>query len=115
VQQTAEGQEIHSRYYPVKSYAVCANDRPWAWCLDKPCTIDKNNPEAAACTCDLVKKSGSLRDRDKQIHSGDMHNWRHLVGDRCADRPGDRLAEKRQSISPIPDSSFEQIASESQV
>jgi hypothetical protein len=56
---TPDGQEIHSRYYPVKSYAVCSNDRPWAWCLDKPCIIDKNNPEAAACTCDAVKNLGA--------------------------------------------------------
>jgi hypothetical protein len=56
---TADGQQIHSRYYPVKSYAICSNDRPWAWCLDKPCIIDKNNPEAAACTCDLVKNLGA--------------------------------------------------------
>jgi hypothetical protein len=58
VKQTAEGQEIHSRYYPVKSYAVCSNDRPWAWCLDKPCIIDKNNPDAALCTCDVLKNQG---------------------------------------------------------
>jgi len=43
---------------PVKSYAICSNDRSWAWCLDKPCIIDKNNPEAAACTCDAVKNLG---------------------------------------------------------
>jgi hypothetical protein len=55
---TPSGQEIHSRYYPVKSYAICSNDRPWAWCLDKPCIIDKNNPEAAACKCDAVKNLG---------------------------------------------------------
>ena len=58
VRQTPEGQQIRSRYYPVKSYAICSNDRPWAWCLDKPCIIDKNNPEAAACTCDAVKNLG---------------------------------------------------------
>lgn len=58
IKQTAEGQQIRSRYYPVKSYAVCSNDRPWAWCLDKPCTIDKNNPQAATCTCDAVKNLG---------------------------------------------------------
>lgn len=58
VKQTPEGQQIRSRYYPVKSYAVCSNDRPWAWCLDKPCIIDKNNPEAATCTCDSVKNLG---------------------------------------------------------
>jgi hypothetical protein len=58
VKETPEGQQIRSRYYPVKSYAVCANDRPWAWCLDKPCTIDKNNPESALCMCDAVKNLG---------------------------------------------------------
>ncbi len=59
VNNTPDGQEIHSRYYPVKSYAICSNDRPWAWCLDKPCIIDKNNPEAAACKCDAVKNLGA--------------------------------------------------------
>jgi hypothetical protein len=55
VKETPDGQQIRSRYYPVKSYAVCANDRPWAWCLDKPCIVDKNNPQAALCTCDTVR------------------------------------------------------------
>jgi hypothetical protein len=59
VKDTPEGQQIHSRYYPVKSYAVCANDRSWAWCLDKPCIIDNNNPEAAECKCDVVKNLGA--------------------------------------------------------
>lgn len=57
--ETAKGQQIRSRYSPVKSYAACSNNRPWAWCLDKPCLIDKNNPEAAACACDLVKDLGT--------------------------------------------------------
>jgi hypothetical protein len=59
VQETPQGQQIRSRYFPVKSYAVCNNDRPWAWCLDKPCLIDKNNPQAAHCTCDVVKDLGA--------------------------------------------------------
>jgi hypothetical protein len=58
VKQTPEGQQVRSRYYPVKSYSICSNARPWAWCLDKPCIIDKNNPEAAACTCDAVENLG---------------------------------------------------------
>ena len=59
IQETPQGQLLHSRYYPVKSYAVCTNNRPWAWCLDKPCLVDKNNPEAADCKCDVVKDLGS--------------------------------------------------------
>jgi hypothetical protein len=59
VASTPQGQEIRSRYYPVQSYAICRNDRPWAWCLDKPCLIDKNNPEAATCICDKVKDLGA--------------------------------------------------------
>jgi hypothetical protein len=27
--------------------------------LDKPCVIDKNNPQAAACKCDAVKGLGA--------------------------------------------------------
>lgn len=41
VKKTNEGELVYSRYYPIKSYVVCANNRPWAWCLDKPCLIDK--------------------------------------------------------------------------
>jgi hypothetical protein len=58
VKNTPNGEQIRSRYYPVHSYAVCSNDRPWAWCLDKPCMVDRNNPQAATCTCDLVKNLG---------------------------------------------------------
>jgi hypothetical protein len=58
VKNTPKGQQIRSRYYPVHSYAVCSNDRPWAWCLDKPCIVDKNNPQAASCACDVVKNLG---------------------------------------------------------
>jgi hypothetical protein len=58
IKETALGQEIRSRYYPTKSYAVCSNDRAWAWCLDKPCLIDQNNPQAAHCKCDVVKDLG---------------------------------------------------------
>lgn len=58
VKETPEGQQIRSRYFPVKNYTICSNNRPWAWCLDKPCVITKNNPEAASCTCDLVKDRG---------------------------------------------------------
>jgi hypothetical protein len=46
---------LKSRYYPVKYYAVCSNNRPWAWCLDKPCTVDTDNPSKASCACTLVK------------------------------------------------------------
>jgi hypothetical protein len=59
IKETPQGQQILSRYFPVKSYAVCSNNRPWAWCLDKPCTIDKNNPGAAHCACDIVKDLGA--------------------------------------------------------
>jgi hypothetical protein len=59
IKDTPQGQQIVSRYYPVHSYAVCQNDRPWANCLDKPCLIDKNNPQAALCTCDVVKNLGA--------------------------------------------------------
>jgi hypothetical protein len=58
IKDTREGQQIVSRYYPVHSYAACSNDRPWANCLDKPCLIDKNNPQAALCTCGVVKNLG---------------------------------------------------------
>jgi hypothetical protein len=55
---TAEGTQVRSRYYPIKSYAKCDNDRPWAWCLDMPCLIDPSDPGKASCACKLVKDKG---------------------------------------------------------
>lgn len=55
VAHTSAGDTIYSRYYPVKAYAVCSNARPWAWCLDVPCVIDKRDPSKANCQCTTVK------------------------------------------------------------
>jgi hypothetical protein len=56
--ETSEGKELRSRYFPLKSVAVCTNNRPWAWCLDKPCQFDKNDPTKATCACTVVKDQG---------------------------------------------------------
>jgi hypothetical protein len=56
--ETSEGKQITSRYYPIKSYAACDNDRPWANCLDSPCIIDSSDPSKASCACALVKDQG---------------------------------------------------------
>lgn len=56
---TKAGIEIKSRYFPVKSYAICSDDSSWAWCLDKPCTIDKDDPTKAICACTSVKDQGA--------------------------------------------------------
>jgi hypothetical protein len=53
----ASGQ-LRSRYHPIKSYARCSNNRPWAWCLDSPCMVDKNNTSQAACKCSVVQGRG---------------------------------------------------------
>lgn len=58
-EKTEEGEKIYSRYAPVKSYVSCHNSRPWAWCLDKPCIVDKNDPSKAYCACYLVKNLGT--------------------------------------------------------
>lgn len=49
-----EGKQVLSRYYPVKSYASCNNDRPWADCYDRPCLVDENDPTKAVCACNIV-------------------------------------------------------------
>lgn len=54
-----KGTVIYSRYFPLKSYAICNNNRPWAACLDSTCVIDKNNPKKANCLCSLVSNQGS--------------------------------------------------------
>ncbi|KTD72658.1 hypothetical protein [Legionella tucsonensis] len=58
VKKTNKGKVIQSRYYPIKSYAICKNDRPWAWCLDSPCVIDKKDPAKAKCLCSVVRNKG---------------------------------------------------------
>jgi len=54
----ASADQVKSRYYPVKYHAICSNSRPWAWCLDKACTVDKNHPTKATCACTSVKDQG---------------------------------------------------------
>ncbi|ARG96360.1 hypothetical protein [Legionella micdadei] len=56
--ETSKGQTVSSRYSPIKAYVVCKNDRPWAWCLDSPCLIDKTDPKKASCLCSVVKNKG---------------------------------------------------------
>ena len=56
--ETSEGQLVNSRYYPIHGYARCSNQRPWAWCLDSPCVIDKQNPSQANCACSVVANQG---------------------------------------------------------
>ncbi|ARB92052.1 hypothetical protein [Legionella longbeachae] len=58
VKNTSKGQIIKSRYYPVKTHAICKNNRPWAWCLDSSCIIDKKDPSKAECTCTVVHNKG---------------------------------------------------------
>ena len=47
------GDSIPSRYYPITSMAVCSNARPWASCLDAPCTVEPGLSKAR-CICDQV-------------------------------------------------------------
>jgi hypothetical protein len=56
--ETSQGEQIQSRYFPIKSYAICTKDRPWANCLDSPCVIDKSDPSKAACACAVAKDQG---------------------------------------------------------
>ena len=55
---TAQGMRLRSRYHPIESYAQCSNSRPWGWCLDAPCTMDKNDPAHASCACKIVSNQG---------------------------------------------------------
>lgn len=76
--ETIDGKLIFSRYYPVHSYKVCSNNRVWAYCLDKPCVIDKNDPTKANCACSpksqkgdyvMVTDGGATNSCDKGITS----------------------------------------------
>jgi hypothetical protein len=60
------GSIILSRYFPIPSYQVCTSapsaNRPWADCLDVPCTIDPNNKTMAQCRCKAVDQ-GTYEDK----------------------------------------------------
>ena len=57
-QKACESGELRSRYHPIESYARCSNNRLWAWCLDSPCMVDRNNTSQAACKCSVVQGKG---------------------------------------------------------
>jgi hypothetical protein len=58
VKQTSAGKQIMSRYFPIKSYARCTNNRPWASCYDKTCLVDAEDPSKATCTCSVKENEG---------------------------------------------------------
>src|SRR5215813_3937325 len=64
------GQEIPSRYAPIKNYVACTNQRPWAWCLDARCKVDhvdqskvdhvdQSDPAKGTATCACRIASGA--------------------------------------------------------
>jgi hypothetical protein len=55
---TSAGTQIRSRYFPIKSYARCANNRPWANCYDKECVVDPKDSSKATCTCSVKENEG---------------------------------------------------------
>jgi hypothetical protein len=53
-----EGDAIASRYFPIKSFVACSNERQWANCLDAPCTRAVGAASSSAnCTCTLAQGS----------------------------------------------------------
>ena len=70
LKETDKGALLYSRYYPIHGYKICSNDRSWAYCLDAPCMLDKNDPEKATCLCSLVKNKGNyVLVTDKKIEA----------------------------------------------
>ncbi|MEO5560832.1 MAG: hypothetical protein ABIO49_13005 [Dokdonella sp.] len=56
--EAAPGDSIASRYFPIKSFVACSNDRQWANCLDAPCTLAAGAAAGNAnCTCTLAHGS----------------------------------------------------------
>ncbi|MEO6689986.1 MAG: hypothetical protein ABIS07_13635, partial [Dokdonella sp.] len=53
-----QGDSIASRYFPIRSFVACSNERPWANCLDAPCTVAEGSAAGSAnCTCTLAHGS----------------------------------------------------------
>jgi hypothetical protein len=56
-EEPAVGRQIRSRYYPIKGYATCTNDRPWAMCLNDKCTVfseQQNGKQVFKAKCDCT-------------------------------------------------------------
>lgn len=49
---------LDSRYFPVKKYVSCHNDRTWANCYNAKCVINPKDKSQAFCTCGTVKNKG---------------------------------------------------------
>ena len=63
---------VKSRYSPINTYARCTMKRPWAMCLDSPCTINSDKT-TASCTCTLMQDAGDFMyqpDKPDQCSSG---------------------------------------------
>jgi hypothetical protein len=74
---TSDGQTtVISRYYPIPGYGVCSNNKPWAMCLDKLCTVDPNDKTKANCVCSVedrqLMKQGHGEQRDYLVRNGSM-------------------------------------------
>lgn len=57
-QKSGDSLTVISRYYPIKSYLRCSNDRPWAMCLNGPCVVNPANPSQASCKCTVLANQG---------------------------------------------------------
>ena len=49
---------LASRYYPIKLYVRCHNNRAWANCYNSQCIINPQKNTQAFCTCSTVKNKG---------------------------------------------------------
>jgi len=55
----ADGYEtLNSRYFPVKHYVCCHNNRSWANCYNAQCLVNPQDKSQAFCTCPMVKNQG---------------------------------------------------------
>ena len=73
----SDGQtKVISRYYPIPGYGTCSNDKAWAMCLDKPCTVDSKDKTKANCACSVenrqVVKQGQGEQKDYLIRYGSV-------------------------------------------
>lgn len=51
-------QTLDSRYFPVKKYVSCHNNRVWANCYNSKCVINEHDNTQAFCTCATVQNKG---------------------------------------------------------
>lgn len=83
------GQELRSRYFPLKNVAVCTNDRPRGLVPRQAMPGRQERSDKGHLRLHGGQGPGSARHRCGSLHRQAPHHWPHFISHRSADHSGD--------------------------